>query len=394
MRSAAHSPTLRDDVDRQRGTDENERGRERPPKAVAAALQPPSPACPDADRARRRSSPPAPRAIAMGSRAPRRHRPRAAGGRAQRRRSRHRRAVARAPRHRAPSAREGERKLRREARRRRTVRRPETRCHRCSGRTRAPPSPAHQRQPAIGAASSGSAMIRVMRRSAGDDRRDERARDDDSAHASIGRLRRHAEMMLGGRAGELVLEREARGAGDARGSHRRQLDGRDAHLRRGDHRFDRCRRQATPRVIGARARATAGGIEQSPRSARSGSGGAARRTRSVVMREQLMRYRGPWRGSLLDHLPDDGRRSAAAATKERARTRQCFALSRLDRHVEIAAPDGERALARKRRALWQPRPEIGDRRERLGPAIGDQRGESICRRARRRLSRALRAAPY
>ena len=51
----------------------------------------------------------------------------------------------------------------REACRRRTERRPEKRCHRCSGRTRVPPSPAHQRQPAIGAASSGSATIRVMR---------------------------------------------------------------------------------------------------------------------------------------------------------------------------------------------------------------------------------------
>src|SRR5580765_2198071 len=111
-------------------------------------------------------------------------------------------------------------------------------------------------------------------------------------------------------------------------------------------------------MIGPRARTTARGIEQSPWIGAVGQRlrGEAHAQRGHARGSVMRSMEGTWRGSLLDHLPDDGRRSAGAATKERARASQRLALSSFDGHVEIAAPHGERALARKRRALRQARP--------------------------------------
>jgi hypothetical protein len=54
----------------------------------------------------------------------------------------------------------------------------------------------------------------------GGDGRDQRASNDDNLHAAIACLRRRDEMVFGRGAGELVFEREAHRAGDARRRHR------------------------------------------------------------------------------------------------------------------------------------------------------------------------------
>jgi len=72
-------------------------------------------------------------------------------------------------------------------------------------------------------------------------------------------------MLVGRRAGELVLDSETRGACDTRGRHRGQLDGCDAHLRRGDYRLDPVRVGPSIGTVPAAARADARRIEETPR---------------------------------------------------------------------------------------------------------------------------------
>ena len=117
-------------------------------------------------------------------------------------------------------------------------------------------------------------------------------RDDRDANAPVASLRRHRDVMRGVGAGELVLERKCRGAGDARGRHRRQCDRRDAHLRGGEHDLDPVRGgpcgRDDPRPLRTQAPAAS---KSAHASARSAAGAASSRTRSTVMLDDPRRAR-------------------------------------------------------------------------------------------------------
>ena len=126
-------------------------------------------------------------------------------------------------------------------------------------------SRAHHFQSVAGVARSHSATIRLTSGQSSTISATSASGHDGDAHAPIASLRRDRDMMGRVGTGELVLEREAGGAGDARRGHRRQHDARDAHLRRGEHDFDpvgaRPRGSAVPSLL----HAVAGGIEERPR---------------------------------------------------------------------------------------------------------------------------------